>query len=292
MQMKPLRKKMAEDMRLKGLSVATQNQYLCFVAAFAKHYWACPSTLGTDHIRDFLLLLEQIGRSPSTRNVYYCALRFLYVETLQRPDVLDGIVRPKKKPPGLIPAPTPEEIRALCDATIRPFDLTLLRTLYATGMRASEARMLQLHDVDARTGLIHIRHGKGDKARSVPLFERLLFELREHWVRYSLTGPWLFPATSYHQECPDARPVWKDDPITARAFEHRFDLIRKRANLKRTLRIHDLRRAYATHLFEGGVDLRHIQLILGHSDAKQTDRYVTVRASQLRGTPCTLDLLD
>ena len=290
--MNPLRTKMTEDMRLRGLSDATKKHYLCFVAAFAKHYQACPSQLGTTHIRDFLLLLEDLGRASSTLNVYYCALRFFYVVTLERPDVLEGIVRPKKKPRDQIPAPTPEEVRALFDATVRPYDLTILRLLYATGMRASEGRALQTHDVDARTGLLHIRHGKGDKARSVPLSERLLQELRAHWDRYRPPGPWLFPATAWHIECPRYRPVWDDRPLTANAFERRFDRIRDRAQLKRRICLHDLRRAYATHLFESGVDVRHIQLLLGHTDSRQTDRYVTVRASELRRTPCTLDQLD
>lgn len=290
--MNPLRRKMTEDMRLRGLAEATRKHYLCFVTAFAKHYRACPSELGTPHVRDFLLLLEDLGRASSTLNVYYCALRFFYVVTLDRPDVLHGIVRPKKKPRDLIPAPTVEEVRALFDATVRPYDLTLLRLLYATGVRGSEGRTVQIHDIDARSGLIHIRHGKGDKARSVPLSERLLHELRAHWSRYRPQGPWLFPATVCHAECPRHRPVWKDGPITANAFERRFDLIRQRAHLKRRIGLHGLRRAYATHLFESGVDLRHIQLLLGHTDSRQTDRYVTVRASQLRRTPCTLDQLD
>lgn len=290
--MTPLRKKMLEDMRLRGLSVATQNHYACLAGVFAKHHGRCPSRLGNPHVRDFMLHLHKLGRANSTRNVYWCALRFLYIVTLEQPKAMVGIPRPRKARRDIVTAPTLNELRALFHTTNRPFDRTLMLVLFGAGLRASEGRNLQACHIDARAGLIHIHHGKGNKARPVPLSPRLLHELRAHWQRYRPPGPWLFPASAMHRDCAAHRPSWKGRPISANAFQRRFAIIRRRATLRRHITPHDLRRAYATNMLEQGVHLRQIQLLLGHTHSKETERYLEVRERQLRRTPCALTLLD
>ena len=178
--MTELRRKMLADLQLRGLSLATQKQYVLCVASYARSHDCCPAKLGTEHVRGYLLDLRNRGRKPASLIVYWCALKFLYATTLGRAEVMADVPRPRKSPRSQVAAPTREEVRGLLDACPRPYERTLLLTLYAAGLRVGEALNLQVTDIDAPSELLHVCHGKGGKDRSVHLSPKLLLELREH----------------------------------------------------------------------------------------------------------------
>jgi len=290
--MTPLRKKMAEDLRLRGLAPSSQAQYLRCVRVFAEHHWRSPAELGTEHVRAFLLRQRELGRAPATIVVYWAALMFVYRETLLRPEVMEGVPRPRVPHRDPVPALAPAEVKAVLDAATSPFDRTFFSLVYACGLRMSEARHLRVEDIDARAGLIHIRHGKGDKARAASLSPTTLAMLREHWRAHRPPRPWLFPARRLAMPgVVDSRHPWSDHPVGKETMSLRFRQAVERAGLRRRATLHDMRRAYATHLLEAGVDLRVIQVLLGHARPETTARYTAVSAKLIQGAPCPLERL-
>jgi integrase len=283
---------MIADLRLRGLSDRTERLYLCMVRVFAKHFWQCPSELDTEHVRAFLLHLRQLGRSDSTLKVYWAALRFLYAVTLRRPGVMADVPRPRVRRRDASPALTIVEVVALLDAA-RPFDRTMLSLMYACGLRLSETCALQVEDVDARAGLLHVRRDtKGGKTRATRLSPAVLKMLREHWRTHGLTGPFLFPSSRMRAPAkPDPKTPWNGRSIPASTFGMRFRKIREKAALRRHVTLHDLRRAHATHLMDAGVGLRIIQTLLGHGKPETTALYTSVSADLIKRTPCPLTLL-
>ena len=290
--MTPLRRKMITALDLRGLSSGTSYRYIRCVRAFAAFHHRSPDRLGGDEVRAFLLHLRQLGRAPSTIKVYRAALLFLFVQVLSRPEVMEGVPIPRVPRRDPVPALTQGEVRALLDAAASPFDRTYYAVLYACGLRASEARCLRVEDIDARTGLLHVRHGKGDNARAATLSPATLAMLREHWRRHRPPLPWLFPAQRMVRPgVVDERQPWSDHPAAKETMGKRFRQTVKRAGLKRHATLHDLRRAYATHLLEEGVDSRVIQVLLGHARLSTTTRYTAVSAKLIQGAPCPLDRL-
>jgi integrase len=279
-------------MQLRGLSDATREQYVLLVRQFALHHGRSPDQLGASEVRGFLLHLRNLGRARATLAVYWAALQFLYRTVLDRPEVMAAVPRPrvKRREPG--PALTKAEVRALLDAASRPFDRTLLTLIYATGMRSGEAAALRVDDIDTCAELLHVRRGKGDKRRSVRLTPTLLALLRNHWCHYRPPRPWMFPKTRYVRPWSvDPDQPFEDCPMRASNVGDRFRRVRRRAALLRHATLHDLRRAHATHLLEAGVDLRTIQVLLGHSSPSTTARYTPVSAELLRSAPCLLERL-
>lgn len=288
--MTPLRQKMEANLRLRNLAPGTIQEYLRCVARYARHFGRSPATLGADEARAFLLHLADLGRAPATRVVYHAALRFLYVETLGRPEVMVTVPRPRVRATIARRPLTRQEVKALLEAAARwPFTYTVIATLLDTGLRVSEACHLQPGDIDSRSGFIHVRRGKGAKPRSVKLGERHLRLLRRYWVVERPCHSWLFPAR--RPVAPGSGWRWVDRPVDPDSVRARLNQVTRLAGLKRRVTPHDLRRTYATWLLEDGVDLRTLQVLLGHASPETTARYTTVRPGLILRTPSPLDML-
>lgn len=291
--MTPLRHKMTDDLRLRNLSEGTREAYLRCVARFAAYYRLSPDKLGAQDVREFLLGLDLAGRAPATRAVYHAALKFLYVHTLGRPEVMATVPRPRV-PSGGPPMPlTRPEVRALLDVCASsPFDYTFFATMLATGARISECCALSVHDIDRRARLVHIRHGKGDKARSVMLSAKHLRLLERYWKVEELQGECLFPAQRMTKPgVIDPRRRWAAHPVSKSTMGARMAAAVKRAGLKRPVTSHDLRRTFATWLLEEKGDLRLVQVLLGHASPATTARYTLVHANTIANTVSPYDLL-
>jgi integrase/recombinase XerD len=291
--MTPLLERMDEDMRLRNLADRTREQYLNCVTVYARHCGVSPDRLGVDEVRGFLLDLKDRGRKASTLVVYHAALRFLYLHTLQRPEVFEQVPRPRVPRPPVRRPLTRDEARTLLEAARpQPYIYTFLATALTTGLRLSELCNLQVEDIDAGSRTIHVRKGKGSKQRWVKLGDRHLRLLRRYWKVERLEGRWLFPAQRMIAPCvvdPDRR--WADRPISIGGAHCRMKRLTKRSGLKRNVTHHDLRRTYATWLLEAGVDLRVVQVLLGHDSPETTTRYTQVRPALIRATPSLLDML-
>ena len=273
--MTALRQRMIDDMRLRNLSLQTHRTYIRYVAAFAMYFGQSPEHLGPDEARTFLLHLVDRGLSSSTVNLARCAIRFVQVVTLGREWSTPYIAyaRREYRLPVVL---APGEVRRLLDAVECPKYRTILATIYATGMRSSEATHLRDGDIDSERNLITVRQGKGLRDRHVMLSPVLLEILRAHWLRERPVD-WLFASR---------------DPLTPVGIST-IRYVCKRAavdaGLSKRVTPRTLRHCFATHLLEAGVDIRIIQELLGHRSLRTTARYTHVSGLRIASTASPLD---
>lgn len=189
--MTPLRQRYIEDLRARNKSPRTIETYVLRVAQFAKHFGRSPELLGPEDLRAYQqhLITRQVSWSMFNQTV--CALRFLYQVSLGRPEAIKHL--PFAKRPRLVPTVlSPEEVAALLQATLPGRERTLLDVIYSCGLRLKEVLGLKVGDIDSARMVLHIRQGKGQKERLVPLSPRLLALLRGYW-RECRPATWLFP---------------------------------------------------------------------------------------------------
>jgi len=285
-----IQERVRDDLELKGLRPNTIESYLRCIQAFVAFRRRSPEELGEEDVRAFLLFKKRQGLKNSTLHVYHAALRFLYRCTLKRPEVVDDIPSPQPRRPHPVIL-TKQEVRNLLQACETTFDRAYYTTMYACGLRNAETRRLRACDIDSTAGVVRVVNGKGGKDRAVMLSTTLLHLLRDHWREARPPGPWLFPARRMVAVGRvDLREPWKNRPVDATTMSTRLRLAVARAGIKRRVTPHTLRHCFATHLLEGGVDIRVIQVLLGHSSLKTTAWYASVRTDLIRETPSPLDL--
>ncbi len=281
---------MERVMSIRGLAPRTQQAYHRQARHFVEQLERPWRAASAEDAADFFLRERIRGMAPASVALSYAALKVFFHHVLLRRQDFDQLPRPRKKRCDMDAALTREEVQALLDAAQNPYQRVMFETLYATGLRVGEVRVLRAEDIDSRAGLLHVRHGKGDKARSLHLSGLLLETLRDHWGRHSLHRPWIFPSAAPGR--PQAgRTRWGDKPIHASTIQRWFQAATRRAELRRRATPHDMRRAYATHLLEAGTNLRVVQVLLGHTDPRTTARYLSVSAEVVRSVPCPLELL-
>ena len=276
--MTPLRQRMLDDMQVRNLASNTQTSYVQQVSAFAKFFHQSPEQLGPEHIRTYQVHLTTVKRmAPSSLGIVVAALRFLYAVTLKQPWAIEEIPSPKK-PQKLPIVLSPEEVNHFLSCVSSLKQRTLLSTVYATGLRVSEATHLKVTDIDSQRMTLRVEQGKGQKDRYVMLSPRLLENLRAYWKVVRPVG-WLFPGEVTGQ------------PIGRNAAEQACQKACRRSGLKKTVTPHSLRHAFAVHLLEAGADIRTIQLLLGHRGLSTTARYLKLATSKVCSTTSPFDLL-
>jgi site-specific recombinase XerD len=204
-------------------------------------------------------------------------LRFFFCKRLKRNYPIEEVPYPKagRKLPIIL---TQEEAIRLIDSASNFFHRAMLMTLYSTGMRRAELCHLKVEDIDSTRMIIHIRHGKRNRDRDVPLSPKLLETLREYW-RWMKPKTYLFPGT---------KDGWRaDKPITPKVLWEACREAAQSAGITKDVRPHLLRHSFATHQVENGADLPTVQLLLGHSDLKATSIYLHLSERHLKaaGTP-------
>jgi site-specific recombinase XerD len=269
---------MIRDMQLRGLARGTQYRYILAVKGLAEHFATPPDRLTAAQVQQYLLyLINERALESRSVNVVAAAVRFFYSVTACRPEVSRAI------PPRRIETRLPEilsveELDRLFRAARHPKHRALLLTAYAAGLRASEVVHLKVGDIDSGRMMIRVAQGKGSKDRYTILSGRLLDELRAYW-RQCQPPVWLFPGRDAAQ------------PLTANALCVLYGIIKKRAGIEKGGGIHTLRHCFATHLLEAGVDLRTIQLLLGHTSIRTTALYLHVARQTLGTIQSPLDRL-
>ena len=171
-----------------------------------------------------------------------------------------------------------EEVERILTAPSHLKSRALLMTVYSTGLRRTEVAHLRVRDVDSARMTITVQ-GKGKKDRVVMLSPVLLDTLRQYW-RQTKPKHWLFPGETL------------DQPISGNDVFAVFHNAVRRAGITKHVSPHSLRHSFATHLLESGVDLRTIQLLLGHRSLKTTARYLHVSQYQVRAIASPLDSLN
>jgi site-specific recombinase XerD len=272
---------MKRDMEIRGLSTATQMRYLQCASRFVRYYMKSPDQLGLEDVHRFQLhMIRDRHYAEKTFNLHVTALKFLYGQTLQRPwriELIPYHKRSKRLPVVL----SREEVRRLYEAVSNIKHKTMILTLYATGMRVSELTHLKVADVNSERMQIRINQGKDRKDRYVRLSEKLLKVLREYWSA-STPKPktWLFPGR------------YEDIPIDRNSVTKIIRAVGRKAGIRKRVTAHTLRHTFATHLLEDGVDIRTIQLLLGHRSLRSTAMYLHVATTHLQETKSPLDSLD
>jgi integrase/recombinase XerD len=177
--MTPLRQRMMEDLQLRGLSAKTQDAYLRAVRQLAEHYHKSPDLVTEEELRQYFLYLKndkQVSRSGFT--IALCGLKFFYERTLHREwATLDLPRRTREKKLPVVLSTT--EVGQILACLRRPYYRVCLTTIYSCGLRLLEGVHLQVTAIDSERMMLHIRHGKGDKDRYVPLPAGTLQLLRD-----------------------------------------------------------------------------------------------------------------
>jgi len=271
-----LRERMTKEMQLRRFAEGTQKDYLRSVQKLAEHYDRSPDKINAEEVRDYLLyLVNERKLMWSTVGRISTAMKFLYNEVLERPDITRKIP-PRKKSRSLPEILSIEEIRRLLIAAGNIKHRMLMMTAYGAGLRVSEAVHLKVTDIHSDRMMIYVKQGKGGKDRYTILPKRLLKELRDYWRKSNLKT-WLFPGR------------YPNHPMSTRTARYIIDRYVREAQIKRKASFHTLRHCFATHMLEAGVDVRTIQVLLGHSYITSTTLYLQLTSKKLGTIKCPLD---
>ncbi|MFN8956702.1 MAG: tyrosine-type recombinase/integrase, partial [Hyphomonadaceae bacterium] len=276
-----LRQRMIEDMTLRGFQDKTQRGYIRIVSAFAEFLGRSPETATSEDVRAYQLHLSQKGLPTPATNARIAALRFLFTMTLDRPDLSRKLVRvfqPRKLPSVL----SPDEVGVLLAATTCLKHRAALSVAYGSGLRAGEVVALKVGHIDSQRMVIRVERGKGGRYRNAMLSDDLLILLRAWWLEgrskgVMLQGGWLFPGVDLETH------------ISTRQLARVVEAAARRAGLAKRVSPHTLRHSFATHLLEDGVDIRVIQVLLGHAKLENTALYTQVATRTVRAVTCPFD---
>lgn len=309
-----------DRIRVKHYSIRTEMQYLQWIKRFILfHNKRHPREMGAKEVEAFLTHLATVGNvSASTQNQALSALLFLYREIfeLELP-WLDQVVRAKKPQRLPVVLSKPEVTKIL--ARMQGAHGLIARLLYGTGMRIMECCRLRVQDIDFDRYEILIRDGKGAKDRVTMLPQSLVDPLKAHleWRKGLFENDAakekseVYLPDALARKYPNAANNWiwqyvfcsgsySVDPRSGRERRHHLDekLIQRavkkavtEAGITKLATPHTFRHSFATHLLEGGYDIRTVQELLGHSDVNTTMIYTHVLNKGGRGVSSPLDVL-
>jgi site-specific recombinase XerD len=266
-----LRDRMEEDLKLRNVSPSTRKIYLLYARKFVAHWRRPPTELGAPEVRQWLLHLMQVELvSYETYRQCLAAVKFLYKVTLGRACEVEHVPFPRhrRRPPAVL---SREQVAAVLGGVRGLKYRALLMTMYASGLRVSEACRLRVRDVDSARMVLHVRDGKGGKDRLTLLSPRLLRLLRGYWKVDKPRGR-LFPGRT------------RDGHVSPQSVRNVFRRALREAGVEGDFSPHHLRHAFATHLLDDGNELVVIQALLGHRALKTTALYTHVSARTIRRT--------
>src|SRR2546430_2097941 len=279
----PLRQRMIDDMRMCKLSEKTQLQYIRAVRRLAAFLGRSPDTVAVEDLRRYQLHLVDHGTSPVSINAAITGLKFFFDVTLDRRELI-AKMRPVRVPRKLPVVLSRDEVARLIAATPSLKYQTALSIAYGAGLRASEVIALKVGDIDSQRMTLRIEQGKGRKDRYAMLAPLLLERLRTWWrvaraQGKMLEGGWLFPGLN---------PI---ESLTTRQLNRAVHAAALAAGIDKRVSMHTLRHSFATHLLEQKVDIRVIQVLLGHKKIETTALYTQVATDVLREVISPLERL-
>src|SRR4051812_12172104 len=258
----PLRRRMIEDMTIRKFAPKTQHDYVQRIKNFTAFLGRSPDTASFEDVRRYQLHLTTQGVGVPTLNQTVATLRFFFRVTLKRHDIVEHttfIHEPRKLPMVL----SPEEVARLLNAAPGLKYKAALSVAYGAGLRAAEVVSLKVCDIDSQRMIIRVEQGKGGKDRNVMLSPSLLELLRTWWKAARPQG-WLFPGRDPAQ------------PMTTRQLNRACHAAAQMAEINKRVSLHTLRHSFATHLLEQNIDVRVIQVLLGHAKLDTTALYTRV----------------
>lgn len=270
----PLRQRMLDDMRMRNLAPKTQSAYIRAVRSLAGFLRRPPDTASPEDLRLFQLHLVGAGTSAVSVNATLTGLKFFFDVTIERPDAMSKM-QPLRTPRRLPVVLSREEVARLIAATPSIKYQTALSVAYGAGLRVSEIVRLRIADIDSQRMTLRVDQGKGRKDRYAMLPPLLLQRLRAWWKAAHADGRiradgWLFPG---------ADPML---PLSTRQLNRVVHAAAEAAGIGKRIAMHTLRHSFATHLLEQKVDIRVIQVLLGHKKLETTSMYAQVATEVLR----------
>jgi integrase/recombinase XerD len=279
----PLRQRLIDEMDMRRFCCETQRNYIRDVGRFATFLGRSPDTATAEDVRRFQVEQSDQGVPVPTMNSIVSALRFLFLQTLDRPDLARKLIRMKRirKLPIVL---SPEEVARLLGATTCLKHQAALSVAYGAGLRAAEVAALKVRDVDSERMLLRVERGKGGQYRNAMLPVGLLALLREWWKvgrQQGVMHPdgWMFPGQHYLK------------PLSTRQLHRIVVEAGIAAGIDKRIGPHTLRHCFATHLLEDGIDVRIIQALLGHAKLDTTAYYTKVATRTMRNVTSPLDRL-
>ena len=268
--------KLETELKIRGFSKRTVDTYLFHTKKFLEFVKKEPQIVVEDDAKRFIAhLMSELKYSPSSVNLALSSLKFFYNEIL-RNSAFNAVKAPKpeRKLPTVL---TKEEIRRLLSVTTNPKHKLLIEFMYSSGLRVSECVALKFDDLDFNEKIGKIKHGKGNKERYIILSDNLIIHLNSYLNERKYSSAYIFSV--------------KERPITTRQAQKVVKDAAKKAGIKKRVFCHALRSSFATHLLEGGTDIRIIQELLGHSNLATTQIYTKVSTQQLKKVKSPLDTL-
>lgn len=264
-----------EFQRCSPRTIYLYERHICrFIQAFPKPLHELTIQDVADYIYPFI-----VNKYSSDHvNQMRAALRIFFKVGLQRE--FDESIIPKIKKQVIRPAVlSQEEIKQILSLVHNPRYKVILYTCYAAGLRISEALNLKVHDIDSKNMQIIIRQSKNRKDRYTLLSAKCLAILRQYWKMYRPEGEYLFPGASLEK------------PMTKQGMQRQFHKAVIESGIPKKASIHTLRHCFASHLYESGVPLATIQVLLGHESINSTNLYMHLSRKHLQGIKSPVDNL-
>ena len=274
---------MIDDMRMRKFGEKTQTDYIRAVRNFATYLHRSPETATDEDLRNYQLYLIDHGISPASLNFTITGLKFFFDITVGDTERI-GKMQPVRVPRKLPVILSREEVRRLIAASNNLKHQTALAVAYGTGLRVNEVVSLKVGDIDSKRMILRVEQGKGSKDRYAMLSPILLERLR-YWWRAAraqgkmLDGGWLFPGLD---------PI---ESLSPRQLNRAIHAAADVAKIDKRVSMHTLRHSFATHLLEQKVDIRVIQVLLGHKKLETTALYTQVATDILREVISPLEKL-
>ena len=257
----PLRKRMIRDMELAGYTPGTQHTYIRAVAKLQDHYHIRPDRLSEKQVHQYVLWLRDQKRvAQGTFQTNWSGLKFFYYRTLGVDWPL--FTRKKVRQPRRKRLPVPiawEDGHRLIAALRKPSYRLCCSLMLALGLRIGDVLALTVQSIDSTQMIVRVI-GKGNKERILPLPQTLLVALRSFWK------------THRHQRLlfPNRKGT---APLCEKSLRNAFNKTRDSLGINKNIKPHSLRHGFATHLLENGVDIRIVQMLLGHASLSSTEVY-------------------
>jgi len=270
--------KLENELRSRKYSRSTINIYIYYNRLLCNTLQKSPKEIQTDDIKKFLADIEKDrDYSAASMNLAISSIKFFYKVVIQR-DILREQRRPRqdKRLPVVL---SKYEIKKLITSEKNLKHRLLLMMVYASGLRVGEVVRLQRQDIDIGRKLINIRAAKGRKDRYTLISDMVINTLNDYYSKYNITN-WLFCGAEPNKH------------IVTRSVQKIFKQALKTAKIEKKASIHSLRHSFATHLLEGGTDIRYIQELLGHSSIRTTERYAHVAKRRTLAITSPLDTID
>jgi len=248
-------------MRIRNYSERTVVSYITAISTLSKYYKISPDKISREQVKSFAYyLIRHKQVSTSTINQLISAWKIFQVDVLGNTWEDFRLKRPRreKKIPQIL---SQKEALLLINTPKNMKHKMLLALAYSTGLRRAEILNLTLKDIDSSRNVIRVIKGKGNKSREVPAPETLIEELRQYYK-------------SYHPKTYLFEGYKPGKPYSATSIEKIVKTAAIKAGIKKDVYPHILRHSFATHMLEKGINLKRLQLILGHNAMKTTSIYL------------------